>query len=99
VNPKSHARIEMPLTERQMPTRRRISRRPGRPTTNTGSRPTEQNGPPIGVPPKAPVPDGHTVCLAETPSEQNNTRTLAVCMPDMNTNPVVASGHPERKAS
>jgi hypothetical protein len=36
---------------------------------------------------------------AETPSEQNNTRTLAVFMPDTNTNPVLASGPPERNAS
>jgi hypothetical protein len=42
---------------------------------------------------RAPVPDGHTVCPAETPSEQNNTRTLAVFMPDTNTNPL-ASGPP-----
>jgi hypothetical protein len=49
--------------------------------------------------PEGPLPDGHTVCPAETPSEQNNTRTLAVFMPDTNTNPVFASGTPERNAS
>ena len=71
----------------------------GRPTTKTGSQPTEQERPAHRCSPKAPVPDGHTVCPAETPSEQNNTRTLAVFMPDTNTNPVLASGPPERNAS
>ena len=36
----------------------------GRPTTNTGSQPTEQERPAHTCSPKAPVPDGHTVCPA-----------------------------------
>ena len=34
----------------------------GRPTTNTGSQPTEQERPAHTCSPKAPVPDGRTVC-------------------------------------
>jgi len=38
----------------------------GRPTTNTGSQPTEQERPAHTCSPKAPVPDGHTVCPTST---------------------------------
>src|SRR4029453_2569815 len=45
----------------------------GRPTTNTGSQPTEQERPAHTCSPKAPVPDGHTVCPARDaePTEQH----------------------------
>ena len=45
----------------------------GRPTTNTGSQPTEQERPAHTCSPKAPVPDGHTVCPARDaePAEQH----------------------------
>src|SRR5664279_5184295 len=44
----------------------------GRPTTNTGSQPTVQERPAHTCSPKAPVPDGRTVCptTAAEPAEQ-----------------------------
>ena len=49
----------------------------GRPTTNTGSQPTEQERPAHTCSPKTPVPDGRTVAQRLPPGKQNITRASA----------------------